>query len=126
MGQGLTPSVCTGLGRTPAGSYRRSGALIQWFFLVLLLYIPVLAVADITGPVISVLDGDVIEVLYNTQPECVRLSSIDCPEKGQAFGNRALKAALVFGRDVMLHTPRSGQVRAHTRRCDIAGWHEHE
>jgi endonuclease YncB( thermonuclease family) len=44
--------------------------------------------------------------LHNTHPERVRLSGIDCPEKGQAYGNRATQAvsALVFGRDVMLDT----------------------
>ena len=68
--------------------------------------IPVQVIADFTGPVVSVLDGDTIEVLYNTHPELIRLSGIDCPEKGQAFGNRAQQAAsaLVLGRDVMLDT----------------------
>ena len=39
-------------------------------------------------------------------PERIRLSGIDCPEKGQAFGNRAKQAAsaLVFGKDVILQT----------------------
>ena len=32
---------------------------------------------DFTAPVVSLLDGDTIEVLHNT-----RLNSIDCPEKG--------------------------------------------
>ena len=52
------------------------------------------------------LNGDTIEVLHNTQPERVRLSGIDCPEKGQAFGTRAKQAAsaLVFGKDVILQT----------------------
>ena len=59
--------------------------------------------ADPTG---SVLDGDTIEVLHNTRPERIRLSGIDCPEKGQAFGNNAKQAAsaLVFGKDVILQT----------------------
>ena len=53
---------------------------------------------------ISVLDGDTIEVLHNTQPERARLSGIDCPEKRQAFGNRAKQAAsaLVFGKAVII------------------------
>jgi endonuclease YncB( thermonuclease family) len=64
------------------------------------------ALADFTGPVVSVLDGDTIEVLHNTYPERIRLSGIDCPEKGQAYGNNAKHAtsALVFGRDVTLDT----------------------
>src|ERR1043165_9416999 len=41
-----------------------------------------------------------------TYPERIRLSGIDCPEKGQAFGTRAKQAAsaLVFGKDVNLDT----------------------
>jgi endonuclease YncB( thermonuclease family) len=40
--------------------------------------------ADFTGPVVSVLDGDTLEVLHNNHAERIRLSGIDCPEKGQA------------------------------------------
>src|SRR5512144_707024 len=70
------------------------------------LLFPYLCFADFTGPVVSVLDGDTIEVLHNTYPERVRLSGIDCPEKGQAFGTRAKQAVstLVFGKDVILQT----------------------
>ena len=53
--------------------------------LPLLVLFPSLAFADFTGPVVSVLDGDTIEVLHNTHPEGIRLSGIDCPEKGQAW-----------------------------------------
>lgn len=75
------------------------GLLLFWLY-------PVGAFAGFVGPVVSVLDGDTIEVLHNTHPERIRLSGIDCPEKGQAFGNRAKQAtsALVFGRDVILQT----------------------
>ena len=59
-----------------------------------------------TGPVVSVLDGDTIEVLHNQHPERIRLSGIDCPEKGQAYGHKAKQAAsaLVFGKEVALQT----------------------
>jgi endonuclease YncB( thermonuclease family) len=59
-----------------------------------------------TGPVVSVLDGDIIEVLHNRHPERIRLSGIACPEKGQAFGKRAKQAAseLVYGKEVTLQT----------------------
>lgn len=49
--------------------------------------------ADFTGPVVSVLDGDTIEVLHNNRAERIRLNGIDCPEKGQAYGKRAKQAA---------------------------------
>lgn len=73
-------------------------------YLVLILLIPSLAVADFTGPVVSVLDGDTIEILHNQHPERIRLSGIDCPEKGQAYGKRAKQAAsaLAFGQEVSL------------------------
>jgi endonuclease YncB( thermonuclease family) len=53
-----------------------------------------------------VLDGDTIEVLHNHHPERIRLSGIDCPDKGQAFGNHAKHAAsdLAFGKDVTIQT----------------------
>ena len=56
--------------------------------------------SDFTGPVVAVLDGDTLEVLHNQHPERIRLSGIDCPEKGQAFGQRAKQAAseLVYGK----------------------------
>ncbi len=62
--------------------------------------------SDFFGPVVSVLDGDTIEVLHNQHPERIRLSGIDCPEKGQAFGKRAKQAAseLVYGKEVTLQT----------------------
>jgi endonuclease YncB( thermonuclease family) len=56
--------------------------------------------------VVSVLDGDTIEVLHNQHPERIRLSGIDCPEKGQAYGKRAKQAAseLAYGKEVTLQT----------------------
>ncbi len=55
---------------------------------------------NFSGPVVSVLDGGTIEVLHNQRPERIRLSGIDCPEKGQAYGQKAKHAAsaLAFGR----------------------------
>jgi endonuclease YncB( thermonuclease family) len=70
-----------------------------------------LAATDFSGPVVSVLDGDTVEVLHKQHPERIRLNGIDCPEKGQAFGTRAKQAAseLVFGKDVTL------QARGHDK-----------
>jgi endonuclease YncB( thermonuclease family) len=74
--------------------------------LFLFLLHPLGALADFTGPVVSVLDDDTIEVLHHQHAERIRLSGIDCPEKGQAYGNNAKQAtsALVFGKDVTLQT----------------------
>jgi micrococcal nuclease len=62
--------------------------------------------ADFSGPVISILDGDTIEVLHNNRAERIRLNGIDCPEKGQAYGQKAKEAVadLVFGKEVTLQT----------------------
>ncbi len=58
--------------------------------------------ADFTGRVVGVSDGDTITVLHNGKGERIRLHGIDCPEKRQAFGNRAKQftSNLVFGKTV--------------------------
>ncbi|TKB71201.1 MAG: endonuclease [Nitrospira sp.] len=72
---------------------------------VLLLF-PYSTFADFSGPVVSVLDGDTLEVLHNQRPERIRLSGIDCPEKRQAYGQKAKHAAsdLAFGKEVTIQT----------------------
>jgi endonuclease YncB( thermonuclease family) len=62
--------------------------------------------ADFSGRVVGVIDGDIIEVLHHGQTDRIRLSGIDCPEKGQAYGQNAkqVASALVFGKEVMLQT----------------------
>jgi micrococcal nuclease len=62
--------------------------------------------ATFTGTVVGVLDGDTIEVLNGHHAERIRLSGIDCPEKGQAFGKQAkhVVSSLVFGKQVTLQT----------------------
>ena len=76
-------------------------------FFTLTLYFTGSALAGIvTGNVTGVLDGGTLEVLHNRHPERLRLSGIDCPEKGQAFGKKAKQAAsaLAFGREVTIQT----------------------
>jgi len=78
----------------------------QFLLLAALLIPTTVFAADFSGPVVSVLDGDTIEVLRNQHPERIRLSGIDCPEKHQAFGQKAKQAAsaLAFGKEVTLQT----------------------
>lgn len=73
--------------------------------LTILLVVPVFA-GEFYGQVVGVIDGDTFEVLRNGKAERIRLSGIDCPEKGQAYGQKAKQAAsaLVFGKAVTLHT----------------------
>jgi micrococcal nuclease len=77
--------------------------IICSIILSLLLYSPLWA-EEFTGKVVGVSDGDTIKVMYLGRAERVRLYGIDCPEKGQAFGNRAKQftSQMVFGKDVLL------------------------
>lgn len=88
--------------------YHCSSAAIKWVlpaFLVLLLSSSGWT-KDFTSEVVGVLDGDTIEVLHNQLPERIRLNGIDCPEKGQAYGQKAKQAAsaLAFGKEATIQT----------------------
>lgn len=62
--------------------------------IALLLLLPHLAFsASFTGTVVRVPEGDMIRVLNAGIPKEVRLSDIDCPEEGQAYGAEARKYA---------------------------------
>jgi micrococcal nuclease len=80
--------------------------IVPLAFILLSLNPVLLYAGEITGPVVSVLDGDTIEVLHNHRAERIRLNGIDCPEKGQAYGKRAKQATseLAFGKEVTLKT----------------------
>ena len=41
--------------------------------------------ADFSGSVVSVLDGDTIEVLHSHHPERIRFNGIDCPQASRTF-----------------------------------------
>jgi endonuclease YncB( thermonuclease family) len=47
-----------------------------------------------TGKLVKVLDGDTVEVLHDGKAERIRLAQIDCPEKGQPFGQEARQYVL--------------------------------
>lgn len=65
-----------------------------------------MAHADLSGVVVSVLDGDTVEVLVDRKPVRVRLAEIDAPERAQAFGTRSRQAlaAEVFQQPVTVRT----------------------
>ena len=48
-----------------------------------------LAEGSFSGKVVTVSDGDTIQVMHDGKAEKIRLADIDCPEKGQAFGTKA-------------------------------------
>lgn len=82
------------------------GTLVIGALIVRLLISSTVAFAQLSGEVISVLDGDTIEVMHGRQAERIRLNGIDCPERGQAYGTKAKQAvsALLFGKEVTLST----------------------
>lgn len=59
------------------------------FVFVVLAFAPGLALADFTGRVVKVADGDTLTVLVSKTQFKVRLDGIDAPELKQAFGQRS-------------------------------------
>lgn len=57
---------------------------------------------SISGKVIAVKDGDTIEILQDNKPYRLRLDGVDCPEKNQAYGQKAKEftSNLCFGHTV--------------------------
>jgi micrococcal nuclease len=84
--------------------YRRMLGRLSLFTLVCLTLFVAPAWADFTGKVITILDGDTIEVLDGRQPRQIRLKGIDCPEFDQRFGVRAKQATtnMAFGKYVLV------------------------
>lgn len=102
-----------GLGHPPSGGCPPRQATADLFplmrlffpsFLCLLLLLPSLSRAEtLLGRVVRVADGDTVTLLDALQQEHrIRLSGIDAPEKGQAFGllSKAALSSLVFGMEV--------------------------
>lgn len=50
---------------------------------------PPAGTSDFTALVVGVNDGDTITVVKNLEEVRIRLCGIDCPERGQPFGNKA-------------------------------------
>lgn len=50
------------------------------------------------------MDGDTVEVMKDGKPLRIRIEGIDCPEKGQPYGNKAKQftADFCFGKTVMV------------------------
>ena len=62
------------------------------------------ALADVSGRVVSVHDGDTLTVLIDQRQVRVRLTDIDAPELGQPFGTRSRQSLsdLCFGKTATL------------------------
>jgi micrococcal nuclease len=67
------------------------------------------AAETFAGQVVTIFDGDTVEVLVDQRPRRVRLEGIDAPEKAQAFGARAKQrlADLVGGQVVTVESEKT-------------------
>jgi micrococcal nuclease len=74
--------------------------------IVLILFIPSLLYA-FEGKVVGVSDGDTIKVLKDGIQVMIRLAAIDCPEKGQPYGQKAKQFTvdMVAGKIVKVWRP---------------------
>ena len=89
----------------------------RWLTCVIVaLFLPTLLYAGAwEGKVVGISDGDTIKVLQDGKQVIIRLASIDCPEKGQPYGQAARKftASLVAGKVVKVwqtDTDRYGRI----------------
>jgi len=88
---------------------------ILGFTLFLLILPSLLLAASFQGKVVSVSDGDTIKVLKDGKQVKIRLAAIDCPEKGQPYGQKAKRftADMVAGKTVKVwetDTDRYGRI----------------
>jgi endonuclease YncB( thermonuclease family) len=65
---------------------------------------PAVAQERFAGKVVGVTDGDTISVMREGRSVRVRLEGIDCPERGQDFGQRAKQftSEMAFGKDAAI------------------------
>lgn len=64
------------------------------FVFLFLLSVAQVQAESFTGKLVKVLDGDTVEVMHDGKAERIRLAQIDCPEKGQPFGQAARRYVL--------------------------------
>ena len=68
--------------------------------------------ADFAGKVVAVADGDTVSVLRDgTNTVKIRLSGIDCPEKKQAFGQKAKQFTSTLAGEKQVKVIKKGQDR---------------
>ncbi len=77
-------------------------SIVYFTLLFVLLYAN--TVFAYSGIVTYVHDGDTVQVQHGQKKEKIRLYGIDCPEKGQAYGNAAKKMTmkLLLGKAVQV------------------------
>ena len=79
---------------------------------------------ELTGRIVSIADGDSVTLLdTNLRQHKIRLSGIDAPERRQPFGNRSRLhlGALVFGKRVTAHCPKTDRYKRAVCRIEVDG-----
>jgi endonuclease YncB( thermonuclease family) len=78
--------------------FRAGAILVNYPVVLLFIFLSLLSgqayAASFTGKLVKVLDGDTVEVLHDGKGERIRLAQIDCPEKGQPYGQAAKEYVL--------------------------------
>lgn len=93
----------------------RQVSLVNWrwrgILVLVQILIPCLVLADFSGRVASVIDGNTIRVLSGKRIVTVRLHGVDCPAKKQPYGKQAKKALrkLIFGKVVTIQEKKPGR-----------------
>ena len=85
-------------------SVREAPVLIATLFII---FSVTNALADVSGRVVAVTDGDTIKVLDSSSREYkIRLTGIDAPERGQPFGKASTKhlAGMIAGKQVKIES----------------------
>lgn len=88
---------------------------ISTVIIILILIPSFLYAGSWEGKVVGISDGDTIKVLKDGKQVKIRLASIDCPEKGQPYGQKAKQftADMVAGKKVRIwptDTDRYGRI----------------
>jgi endonuclease YncB( thermonuclease family) len=101
-------------------SWQRAASII-----LLLLAFPLASLAmPITGTVVGVSDGDTLTLLdASSKQHKIRLSGIDAPESGQAFGSNSKKALsdCAFGKQAVVETDKIDRYGRSIGRVVVAG-----
>lgn len=91
-------------------SRRRRRNLLLLATIVVAALATAFAMADVSGRVVAVTDGDTIKVLdANRVEHKIRLTGVDAPERGQPYGNASRKhlANLVAGKQVVVESDKA-------------------
>ena len=72
----------------PCPMMRCKGSVLLWSAAFVLLWAVPPHAADFSGSVVSVLDGDTMEVLNDHHADRLRLSGIDCQERAKPMARK--------------------------------------